>query len=405
MSNSGQRAANAGLEGAGELIVDCGTLVSQFTQVVSAVDQQAAAVERALGRLQELETALGRSAQDGAACATHVQQAFSHAEEGRRLAQNAAQAASAVADAIGNVSVHFREVAAAADEISGIVQMIRDIARQTNLLALNAAIEAARAGEAGRGFAVVATEVRTLARRSRDASADIAATLERIAASTGRVEKAVITARAASSDSVALSSGAVAAIDNVSVIGAAAVTAAQAVEQAAEVQNGLTGAIHRDMNDLGGFVNAGEEAVHKCNDVLRGVIGRVTVVKHSADTVLGEPEPWRGMMEAVEEMRVNNVLIMNSRNIAEAIPCLDRVGAADRLIDHHWSRLIADGDVSADAAAALEAILENYRHARDDALRHARNGDFAATRQQITGQVRPRYVALKETLERLHVFS
>lgn len=69
------------------------------------------------------------------------------------------------------------EVLSSADQISAITVTIEAIAKQTNLLALNATIEAARAGEAGKGFAVVAQEVKTLASRSAQSSAEISSLL------------------------------------------------------------------------------------------------------------------------------------------------------------------------------------------------------------------------------------
>lgn len=83
---------------------------------------------------------------------------------------------------------HFAEQS---QEITTILDVIRDITEQTSLLALNASIIAAQAGAHGRGFAVVAEEIKTLSTRVNASTKDIAVIVKTLQQDTQRVVQSV----------------------------------------------------------------------------------------------------------------------------------------------------------------------------------------------------------------------
>ncbi len=112
----------------------------------------------------------------------------------REISQNAAEAARVAAEAVSvtaSTSATMGKLGESSAEIGNVIKTITSIAEQTNLLALNATIEAARAGDAGKGFAVVASEVKDLAQETARATEDISRRVEAIQADTGGAVAAI----------------------------------------------------------------------------------------------------------------------------------------------------------------------------------------------------------------------
>jgi methyl-accepting chemotaxis protein len=152
----------------------------------------------------------------------------------------------------------IEQLAATAQRIGAVVDMIQAIAEQTNLLALNATIEAARAGDAGKGFAVVAQEVKALAGQTAKATEEIS---QQITAIQGSTQEAVGSAR--------LSGESMEQID----------AATSAIAGAIEKQEATTREMNRNLNSAA-------SGTQRLADNISAMAGRTDETNRSAEEVM-----------------------------------------------------------------------------------------------------------------------
>jgi methyl-accepting chemotaxis protein len=235
------------------------------------------AAHRTRGHAVQTAEGAAASSENLAAVAAGVEQMSASVDEISRQVAHASAAARIAVERSSATDSKVGALAAAAEQIGNVVQLIATIAGRTNLLALNATIEAARAGAAGKGFAVVATEVKALAAQTAKATEEIGSQIVAIRAATGEAVDAVHQVGAAIGDVDAVATAIAAAVEQQAAatreIVARVNTVAQAngevtkamadVSGVAETADGTAGKVLAAAHQIGGTSDALRQEVNE----------------------------------------------------------------------------------------------------------------------------------------------
>ncbi|MFK9080984.1 methyl-accepting chemotaxis protein [Pseudomonas neuropathica] len=220
--------------------------------------QQSQQMELVATAIHEVSHAVQEVARNAEHAANEVRRADEQACKGQHNIDSSLRQIDQLSETIGQAVEVIQSLAQESTQIGSVLEVIRAIAEQTNLLALNAAIEAARAGEQGRGFAVVADEVRLLAQRTQQSTAQIQVMIERLQ---GNSEAAV------------------------KVINASSQAAQQTVEQARETGESLHQVISalRNLTELNASIaSATLEQSHVVEDINQNVTHATSLALENA---------------------------------------------------------------------------------------------------------------------------
>jgi methyl-accepting chemotaxis protein len=155
------------------------------------VDQQTRETEQVAAATNEMLATVQEVAMSASKAKEAAEHADNEAHLGGQVVAETISGITRLAEDVESVGHVIDSVRHDSENIGSVLDVIKSIAEQTNLLALNAAIEAARAGEQGRGFSVVADEVRSLALRTQQSTAQIQHTIESLQSGTQEAVNAI----------------------------------------------------------------------------------------------------------------------------------------------------------------------------------------------------------------------
>ena len=156
------------------------------TENSRTVQQLQQMVESVVVAVEEMSASIQEVARNASGSASKAEVGMNEVSQGRDLVKMTVVAVNELSDNLSTSMDVIDDLDKQSNDIGSFIDVIQGISEQTNLLALNAAIEAARAGEQGRGFAVVADEVRTLAQRTQNSTAEIQAIIANLQQGTAK---------------------------------------------------------------------------------------------------------------------------------------------------------------------------------------------------------------------------
>lgn len=195
-----QRIIASVLTNASEVSKTAESLLEVSSNSQRAADDQCHAITMVVTAVNELTMAIQEVARNTGNTAQNTREATAITDNGQERIRLAVDRVQQLAIRIKETADFMLQLESEAKNVTSVIDVIRGVAEQTNLLALNAAIEAARAGEQGRGFAVVADEVRTLASRTQQSTADIQGMLSQLQQGVQRAVEAMGSSSAMTSE-------------------------------------------------------------------------------------------------------------------------------------------------------------------------------------------------------------